>query len=276
MSRKRPTGYVGATKAVRLLDLERLPSSFVIQPKIDGVYVTLYLDGRGRVCRVFMRSGAEAPRHLVSHLLGALVGSPHAEVVGELEAMTDAGEAAAARGPRRVHLFDCTHDGERSMVRLPYRERRDALWRMQSAVQCATPDDDHRPAPYRRYRDPVLPGWRLTPIVEQVPANRASWAWDAWVKESDGEGLVAVNLDAPVGRPASKLKCKPWESIDCRAVAVARTTVTCSWNGHLFNVSRGRHHVEVGDLVEVHIAGWYGTGVVPKFPAIVRIRRDLQ
>jgi hypothetical protein len=199
MARRKPSDCCGPTKSLTLSELLKLDSRWAVQRKVDGVLCRLYLNAQGRVCRVFLRSGAEAPRLYVSHLLGALVGSPHAELVGELEAMTDAGEAAARLGPRRVHLFDCLHDGTRSLLGAPYAARRDALWRMQSAVQNAAPADDHRPRPWRRYRDPVPPGWQLTPIVDQVAIARASWAWDTWVKEQDGEGLVAVNLQARVG-----------------------------------------------------------------------------
>lgn len=274
MPRTRPTHYVGATGGIPIGEVAALGARHVIQKKHDGIYVRVYLDGRGRVAKVFMRNGAEVPAHLTTHLRGALVGTPHAELVGEFDAMTEAAEVAAKRGPRKVHLFDCLFDGKRSLVAEPYRVRRDALYRMLARTEVHAPNDDHRPAPYRRYRDPVPPGWRLFPIIEQVPTARAAWAWEAWVKEPDGEGLVVVALDAKVGGRQAKRKCKPWETLDCEAVAVARTIVTCSWNGHLFNVGRGKHHVELGEVVEIKHAGWSSVGVLPRFPAIVRVRRD--
>jgi len=270
------TLYVGATTPIALRDVARLGAGWAIQPKVDGILVHLHLNSRGRVGHVFMRRGAPAPRHLTGHLVGALLGAPHAELVGEFEAMTDAGEAAAvAGGFRRVHLFDCLHNGSRSLVREPYAARRDALWRLQSAVQCAAPDDDPRPAPWRRYRDPVPPGWKLAPIVPQVAAGRASWAWEEWVKAVDGEGLVVVALGARAGARASKRKVKPWETLDCVVHEVGQRRVTCLWNGHPFTVYRGKHYVEPGNVVEVSHAGWYQRGVTPKFPRLIRVRRDL-
>jgi ATP-dependent DNA ligase len=225
-----------------------------------------------------MRNGKEVLPHLTSHLMGALAGNPHAELAGELEAMTEQAERRAKVGPRRVHLFDCLHDGTRSLVRAPYSERRDALWRMNAAVQCYAPDDDHRPRPWQKYRDPSVPGWKLCPVIEQVPVAQAARAWEDWVigPEDGDEGLVAVDLTAPVGRPAAKLKIKTEETIDATVTLVARTMAVCSWNGHVFAVGRTKLHLEVGDVVEVRHAGWYETVLLPRFPAIVRVRRDLQ
>lgn len=269
---RNPTHYTGATKRVTLAEARALGPRWVVQPKKDGIYARVYLDRNGRIARVFMRNGGEAPARLVSHLIGALAGAGYAEIVGELDAMTDAGEAAAKLGPRRIHLFDCLFDGVRSLAAEPYHVRRDALWRMQSEVQCRAPKDQHRPFPYGRHG---LPGWKLTPIVEQVASSRAPWAWDAWVKEVDGEGLVAVALDASAGARCAKMKIKEAEVIDAVAVSVSRTTVTCSWNGHLFNVARHRHHVEAGEMVEVRHFGWESTVVMPRFASLLRVRRDL-
>lgn len=276
MPRNRPAHYVGATKAIARRELAGLGPGFALQPKIDGAFCRVYCDGRGRIAKVFMRNGREFLPHMTSHLIGALVAAPYADLAGEIEALTESGEAAAKLGPRKIHIFDALFDGTRSLINEPYRVRRDALWRMQSAVQCAAPDDDHRPAPCRRYRAPTPPGWRLTPIVPQVAPERADWAWDAWVNEVDGEGLVAVALEAKAGTPNSKLKSKPWETIDARVEHVSRTTVVCSWNGHLFKVGRGKHIVDPGEIVEVRHAGWAQCVVLPRCPVLVRVRRDLQ
>ncbi len=272
-----PTEYVGATKRMALRDVAELGARFAVQPKKDGIYVRIYLDGRGRIARLFMRNGREVPAHLTSHLVGALVGAPCATVVGELEAMSERGEAAARCGPRKVHLFDCLHDGERSLLRAPYRARRDALWRMSAKVQCEAPDDDHRPMPWRKYRDAIGAGWRLTPIVQQVAPRWARDAWEEWVVGPDegDEGLVVVDLEASVGARGAKGRVKTSETIDAVVVQVARTTLTCEYRGRYFNVARGKHYAEVGEVVEVRCDGFYETGVLPKFPSVIRVRREL-
>jgi hypothetical protein len=278
MARKNPTHYVGATKRLPLKSVGELGSRWALQPKKDGIYVRVYLNTQGRVAKVFMRNGREVPAHLTSHIASALVGPPSAELVGELEAMTEQAERFAKKRQRRIWLFDCLHDGERSLVGAPYHVRRDALMRMNARTQNYAPDDDHRPAPWRKYRDPSTPGWRLLPVVPQVLAVDAGRVWEEWVVGPDDgdEGLVAVNLDAPVGRAASKMKIKQSETIDARVTSASPTTVICEWRGGLFAVATGRHQAEAGDVVEVRCDGFYETGVLPRFPAIVRVRRDLQ
>lgn len=275
---RRPTHYVGATKRLALRDALDLGPRWAIQPKKDGCYARVYLNGDGRIAKVFLRNGSEAPAHLTTHMMGAIVGNPHAELVGEIEAMTEQAERLAKLRPRRIWLFDCLHDGAQNLVRAPYHERRSALHRMHAAIQCSHPADDHRPKPWRRYRDAVLPGWKLCPVVEQVPSAHAQRAWEDWVVGPDDgdEGLVAVNLDAPAGARSAKQKIRPWHSIDCAVHSVGPRAIVCMWNGHPFAVGLGkRHYVEVGNVVEVRIAGWYERGVTPKFPSLVRVRRDL-
>lgn len=276
---RRPTHYAGATKRVALRELGQLGSRWVVQPKKDGIYARVCLDGRGRIVRVFMRNGSEAPAHLTAHLRGALVGFPHAELVGELEAMTEQAERRARDGQiRRIHLFDCLFDGSRNLVRAPYHVRRAALWRMNAAVQCYAPDDNHVPAPWRRYRAVSPPGWRLCPVIDQVPVAASARAWEEWVvgPEDGDEGLVAVNLDAPVSGRAAKLKVKQTDTVDAVVAQVSPSVVIARWNGHLFSVARGRHVVDVGETVEVACDGFYETSVTPKFARLVRVRRDLQ
>lgn len=280
------THYTGATARASLADARRLGPRWVLQEKHDGMYCRLYLDSRGRVARGFARSGLEVNPRWLDGIRGEVVGWPHAELVGELEASTESACAAVeSRGQRLVHLFDCLHDGRRSLVREPYRARRDALWRMQSEAECygkAAPwlvdaEGDAHDRRTGRYTAPRLTGWRVAPIVEQAPLTRLEALWDDVVREGDREGLVAVNLDAPAGARNAKLKIKPWESIDAAVVAAAPTTIVCTWNGHPFTVGRTRaaDSVAPGDVVEVRHAGWYAGGVMPRFPTLVRVRRDL-
>jgi ATP-dependent DNA ligase len=282
--RRTPYRYTGATKSIDLAAARALGRRWAVQEKVDGCYVRVVLDARGRVGHVFTRNEREVDRSQLACILGAELGRPHAELVGELEAHTEAGNAAAdARGQRLVHLFDCLHDGERSLAKMPYSARRDVLWRMTAEVECygeRSPwvrDDAGRAHDARsgRYTQARLTGWRVAPIVPQAPISQLERLWGEFVVEGEREGLVLVNLDAPAGARASKLKLKPVETLDVVAVAVSRTVVTCEWRGSLFNVGRGRHHVELGDLVEVRHCGWYGGGQVPRFPGLVRVRRDI-
>jgi hypothetical protein len=266
MSRTRHRAYAGATKAATLAAAATLGPRWVVQPKVDGIYVRLFLDGRGRVAGAATRAGLEVHRSQLDGILGQRIGWPLAELVGEL----------VACGQPLVHLFDCVHDGRRSLTGDPYHARRDALWRMQSDVECASPrPEGPRDARTGRYAARRLTGWRVAPIVPQAPLSALERLWGEVVVEGDGEGLVAVNLDAPAGARASKLKIKPWEGLDCDVVGVARTTVTCLWRGSPFVVARRWHEPAVGDVVEVRHSGWYAGGQTPKWPSLVRVRRDM-
>lgn len=269
--------YTGATKHVTLAAARALGPRWVVQEKVDGQFARLYLDGRGRVAKAFSRNEREVHPDQLRGILGAHLGRPHAELIGELEAHTESAcKAVAERGQPLVHLFDCLHDGVRSLVDLPYHARRDTLYRMQSELEC-TEDKrgDRKRAADGRFRAPRLTGWRVAPIIPQAPLSALERVWGDVVVDGEREGLVLVNLDARAGAPCSKLKCKPLETLDAVAVSVSRTTVTCQWRGRLFNLGRGRHHVEVGEAVEVRHCGWYEGGCLPRFPSIVRVRRDL-
>ena len=277
--------YVGATKRADLAEARQLGRRWVVQEKKDGIYVRICLDSRGRVGHVFSRSEREVHRNQLSGIRGALLGRPHAELVGELEASTESACAAVKkRGQPLVHLFDCLHDGTHSLADRPYSARRDALYRMQSEVVNYGPDapwlrDADGRARERdsgRYTHEKLTDWRVAPIVPQSPLASLGDAWER-VKADDLEGLVLVNLDAKAGARASKLKLKPLETIDALVLTAARTTIVCTWNGHPFTVGRTRaaDGVAEGDVVEVRHAGWYDGSVTPRFPALVRVRRDL-
>src|SRR5690606_17002432 len=78
--------YAGALGRLSIERVAGLGRRYVAQPKIDGSYVHLHLDSRGRIARVLYRSGLEVSRNLAGHLLGAFVGWPDSVLVGELEA----------------------------------------------------------------------------------------------------------------------------------------------------------------------------------------------
>lgn len=285
MSRRNATDYAGAVGRTTLERARQLGASWVLQPKVDGVYARVHLDSRGRISAVYSRTGAAFSRELVGELLGAFVGAPHAELVGELEAHTEAGNrAAATRGHRVIHLHDCIRDGQRYLAREPYRVRRDALWRMQSEAECYGParyeDEDHgvRDRATGRFARGVLgeAGWRRTPIVGQRPAAQVELAWAEWVELVGGEGLVVVNLDAPLGARGSKLKLKQTEEREAVVVSADRRACTLSWAGRRFVVGQYRRDpVRPGEVVSFRHDGFYEKTWEPRFARIVRRRPDL-
>ena len=266
--------YTGPTKSITLAEARQLGAGWAVQPKIDGCMARVVLNSRGVAAHAFTRQGHPIGPALLRGIIGAELGRPHAELVGELEAYTEASLAAvAARGYPLFHAFDLLHDGTRSLVREPYAARRDALWRMQSTVECRGP----RPAPARapdgRYTEPRRLGWQVAPIVPQSPLAQLDARW-AEVVDGDLEGLVLVNLAAPAGARSAKAKLKPHDTLDCRAVAVGARHVTCLWAGQAFVAARGRHYVEPGNTVAVRHSGWVGHQT-PRWPVVAGVRRDL-
>jgi len=218
-------------------------------------------------------------------LAGELIHLPNSLLVGELDLWTEAAtRTVATRGWQCVHLFDAVRIGGRHVGHLPYRTRRDLLWRGQSQVECYGPSlpwyrdrngdaHDRTTGRYVKERDR---GWRLAPIVPQRSARLADSAWQDWVHAVGGEGVVAVNLDAPLGARKSKLKCKPVDTLDAVVLSVASKTVCLEWRGHRFTCTRvKRAPCSAGDIVEVCHAGWYESSITPRFATILRVRADL-
>ena len=284
--RFRPTDYAGAVGRLDIDRALRLGSRFVAQPKHDGMYVHLHLDRTGRIERVLSRTGAVVPRRQVSHLLGAFAGWPGSVLVGELEAHTERGNAAAeARGYRVVHLFDAIRaENGRYIGREPYAARRDALFRMQSEVVnldsglpwVKSGGLRGRQKSSGKYCRAVPTDWRLTPITDQVPVARAGELWEKAVA-GEGEGVVIVALDAPIGKRGAKRKVKPLETIDAVCLQSDPT-------GHVLRVlgseslvvvgPRQPVPVSVGGVFELAYEGAYGSGSL-RHARILRSRTDV-
>lgn len=277
--------YAGAGSQGRLTiaDAVRLGRNWMAQPKVDGCYVHVHTDRAGKIERVLSRSGAVLSRKIVGGLLGAFVSWPDSVLCGELEAHTEAGNRAArARGWRAVHVFDAVRVGGRYLAREPYRARRDALLRAQSEVVNLAEERSWTRVEGLRGRDKetgryVLAaeeGWRLCPVVDQVPVARAGGLWDG-VQAGQGEGLVLVNINAPMGRRNSKRKLKPVSTLEAVCIKADGAGALLHWiaGDKLFVV--GAKGLEEGRVFEVLHDGFYDSGE-PRFARVVRERMDLQ
>ena len=285
MTRLRALDYAGATGHLRIDQVLELGAGFAVQEKRDGAYARVHLDARGRIANIFSRTGAPFPLAQWSALRGALVGAPHAELVGELDAHTEAGAAAAARDGLRVHLFDVIHDGRRRLVELPYRDRyRSLVWMQAEAASRAESswwqDEDHgtrNRTTGRWSREALGPGGiALAPPLELVRPAAARQLWERALA-GESEGLVVVALDAPLGARRAKRKCKPRETLDCRVVAIDRKVAVVQAGPVRFTVSAraiADRDIKPDDLVEVCHEGWYQSGV-PRFARLLRLRSDL-
>lgn len=282
--------YAGATLRTDPDAARSLPSRrWAYQPKVDGCYVRLTLDGAGRISSVLSRSG----RPVACDLAGIVAGPPDTVLHGELEAHTEAGIAAAARrGWAAVYLFDVSRLAGADTSARPYAERHGLLYTAQSMVECAgqarvrswrtdAQGDAHNAA--GRYTAATPRDLRRLPVV---PLHRGPDGFDElWSSHvgAGGEGLVAVRLDARLGARGSKRKIKLTDTLDAvvlaadaAAIRVAARVPTDSARGPSHRVVEfclpGR--AVPGSVVEVALDGWYATGL-PRFPRIVRSRADL-
>lgn len=271
------TDYAGASGRLTLERLGELGAGYYLQPKVDGQYVRVTLDGRGRIANVFARSGRPVDRRLWLDICDP-IGEPWSELVGELEAHTEAGNrAAAARGWRCIHLFDLVRAGRSYVAGEPYRVRRDLLCRMHYALA-----DRPRELAWRdRYRDArgrflesAPHGPERTPIVPQYTLGRADELW-AQVDTGELEGMVAVAQEAPLGRRRSKLKIKPTDTLDAVVLQASRRRATVTWAGQVFTVGTAGKQLRAGDVVAIAHNGFYESGCTPRFPRVERLRTDM-
>lgn len=290
--------YLGAHSPPPAFRPFALSSAWAYQPKLDGCYAVAQTDAAGRVCSVLSRNALPIPE--ADDLLGIVAGPPHSVLVGELDAHTEAGIAAArARGHANLHLFDTLALDGADLSSLPYLERWGSLHRSQSVLEAeclarvTTWIDDTAGAPQTRGRPrcPVtgrrvsrtprdLRRFPIVPLIRSVADARELWRD---VEAGTLEGLVAVRLDARAGAKGAKVKLKITDTLDVRVLASDRGAVRVAtragttqqaWrNRPVFEVgSRGQE--QPGTVLEVAHHGFYKSGA-PRFPRIVRRRHDI-
>ena len=290
--------YVGAASLLAPDRAFALGTGWAYQPKMDGCYARATLDDGGRIAAIVSRTGR--PLLEAADLLGILAGPPRSVLVGELDAHTEAGVAAARR--RRyacLHLFDCLMLDGLSLRDAPYLERWGALHRAQSMLEA---DDLARVRTWRddtagrsltlgRPRCPVT-GRRVSrvpydlrrlpvvPLLRSPTDARALWRD---VEAGTLEGLVAVRLDAKAGARDAKRKVKLVDTLDvrvlasdgrCLHVATRAGSTQRAWRERPSFVVQSRGGERPGAIVEVAHHGFYASGE-PRFARVVRERRDL-
>jgi hypothetical protein len=274
--------YTGPRSRIAPDKAARLGADWAYQTKVDGVYVRLGTDRNGKVCSVLGRNGQRPAGS--AQFLGLATGVPSASLAAEAELHTEAGiRIAATRGYPICHVFDLTSINGRSVIRQPYRWRRDALWRARASAEMGDVDpwltdaigDCHDPET-GRYVAPVPVGCKRFPIVEQVRSFAEAWRS---VEHDGAEGVVAVRLDADVGGRMAKVKVKRHDLIDCTVLEVAGGLARVSYAGHSFVVSASANAAKLirsGSVVSIKADGFFETSVTPRFARIVAHRTDLE
>jgi hypothetical protein len=281
------TDYAGPTTRLKLeRGLALDPKRYGWMPKVDGAYCRLTTDGSGRIASAMTRE-CRPLTEWCRHLLGRAVGLSDAVLYGELEAHSESGaRASSARGEAWIHLFDCSRIMGRNVSSLPFTERYGWLHRWQAAEECGADGAWQLDAGYRphdtatgRFARTTAAAIRALPIVPLVRTRGAAQdLWTSYVTRGGGEGLVAVNLSAPIGRRAAKVKIKATETIDAVVVQHDKAGAVLDWRGHRFVVAcsgKVNAALSVGAIVEVLCDGFYETSVTPRFARIFRVRTDL-
>jgi hypothetical protein len=288
VSRRRDALYAGAGGPLPLQEVAGLGPRWAVAPKYDGIYATVIVGRDGALTAAVLRSGKTLSPKLLDEWRGVRW-TPDSVLTVELELWTEAANrVAATRGHRVGWIFDAHRVGGYDVTRASYRARRDALMRAESGLVNAGLDrpwleddqgDAHDPRT-GRYTRPTPRGWRRLRVVEQRPAAAAEQAWCDWVAPGHEaiEGLVAVALDAPLGRRNAKRKVRETTTIDCRVLRVESKLALLEWRGVTFVVSaagKASAGLAPGAVAEVVFNGWYEKTATPRFARIVRARPDL-
>jgi hypothetical protein len=280
------TDYSGATSRLTAVKGLALPwRSWAFQPKYDGVFCQARTDRSGRIFAMHYRSGQPCSPADAADLMGLATGAPNAVLHGELEAQTEASQRARAARPARLHLFDVSRYDSRLVGPLPYSERYGLLQRWHAQVECYESERTYRDRTGRYHDnasgDFIRPVRRNLARLPIVPLHRgpsaAEQLWRSHVELEGGEGIVAVRLDAPIGKRAAKRKIKATDELDAVVIGSGPTVAELSWAGHTFlvNASGKWSGLAPGTVVSVRYDGFYERKVEPRFARIVRVRADL-
>lgn len=159
---------------------------WVAEPKIDGQWCCVFVDGSGRVSLIKSRWGKVKNDATTDGLLGRRIFPGDTVLIGELEAGSEwATREYAKIGHRRVHLFDVVKFAGADVRSMPLNERRELLEMRLEGMCCA----DH-----------------FFPIVQQW--HEAFSMHYQEVVYLGGEGLMLKRADSPymADRPDSKGK----------------------------------------------------------------------
>jgi hypothetical protein len=278
--------YAGAKGKADPSKLERAKRTFCWQPKLDGIYLTVCTDGEGKVSHLFTRAHKPLTGTYRAFFEGLYIGAPHSVFAAEGELWTEAANRVAdTRGWRKLHLFDCLQLNGEPLAHESYSVRRGWLERIRAHVKGETRDralEDSTGCLHGsdgRFVVDRPNAWRRYTVVPQLPLADLDTAWRVWVdQEGIGpcEGLVAVSQENALGTRGSKLKYKRVDTLDAVVVMSDERRAVVTWQGLTFTVGRRKFDLSVGTIVEVKHEGFYETSCIPRFPRLVRVRRDLQ
>lgn len=247
------------------------------QPKLDGAYATVTTDANGAIVLATSRSG----RAWDLDGLEDIRTIPSAVLCCEVERHTEASVVAVRnRGFQLVHIFDALELAGAPLASLSYADRYQAIMRaiaerevQQGEWQNAA---GNRRAESGRFMQAAPIDVRRTPLVPMLRgASGFDEMWSSYVEREQGEGLVAVRLDAQAGKRNAKRKVKTTDTVSARLSPG-------NGNARLAQVMIYGQRVIVGmpegmaygDVVDIAHNGFYNSGL-PRFARVVRKRLDL-
>ena len=275
--------YCGATRRVKPEEgLALDPSRWVWLEKADGAYVRASTDSRGRIASMILRSGSPCSAHEAGDLIGMPIGLPDSVLHGELNAHTEAGvRDRETFGAARVRLFDVSRYQGASIERLGYGERYAMLHRWQAETECYAPSLARAPKDAAGRCHDSFGRFTARRDLTRLPILRlyrgkagAELAWREVVEVGGGEGLVAADTTAPLGKGKAKIMAEL--TLDWLVVEVGPRAAWLLWKGNRVAVScAGKVRPQPGEIWELACDGFYESGVTPRFARLRRRRDDL-
>lgn len=269
--------YTGAGTLINP-DLARALDSrkWAYQPKMDGAYATVTTDAYGAITSAVSRTGREwglGDLELVRTL-------PNAVLCCEIERHTEAAEAARrARGYECLHIFDAISLAGRDLTAESYAGRYQAITRGIVELEAfgerlnLKGNSRHESG---RFGAAAPVDVRRTPLVPMLRGQSGfDELWSTYVERQQGEGLVAVRLDAKAGARMAKRKVKTTDTVSARLAPAAKD----GSNAYVHMYGRTvlvavPSWARIGDVVDIAHNGFYNTGE-PRFARVTRQRPDL-
>lgn len=227
------------------------PSAYLLEPKLDGVRVIVYVEPGGVV--VTNRKGGEVTSHYpeLAGLAEAL--APHAAVLdGEVVAFNEKGHSSFQRLQRRMHVVD---PSARLMADTPVVfVAFDVLW-LDGELLVGCPQTERR-----RVLDGLGlrgPHWQTAPVLDATPEDLLEACRQAGL-----EGFMAKRRDAPYvpGRRTSS-----WSKVKCGR---RREFVVGGWSSgqgsrqdSIGSLALGVYDSEDEDAQRLHYVGQAGSGL---------------
>ena len=294
--RRRVDLFAGARGIVKSREAVQ---GWIVQRKYDGQYAEIELDCHGLVRELRSKTGRVIRTDESQSMLGVFAGYPNSILVGELMGHTEEGKKnTRTRGYSRVFIFDALVLRDELVDGQPFHARDTMIKKMYGELSAIVgtrkawwDDKESRARDFHgKFTTRVPKSWKRVPTVENFYGLKGGKTlWDTYVK-GGGEGIVWCDPNAPVGKRGAKLKQKPLDTLDCQVESIGTNYCQVSFydlkdleegavvqecRKKAFVIFHGKRNLSIGDTVEVGFNGFTEKSGLPKFPRILKTRKDL-